>query len=147
MIQHIFLYAPDSAVLLYANVILQLTESKSLQATCQAFAAVSYLTIGDADSSSKVLWHFWCSELGVYTCLHPLWFVFRHLIWLGHSMEWRIHYLVCEKKLVFSLLMVSFWWSNKIYRKQGIICSLGLLYLINMSSRDILLSTKIWFML
>ncbi|XP_056850601.1 sister chromatid cohesion protein SCC4 isoform X1 [Raphanus sativus] len=33
----------------------KLTESKSLQATCQAFAAVSYLTIGDADSSSKAL--------------------------------------------------------------------------------------------
>ncbi|CAH8385974.1 unnamed protein product [Eruca vesicaria subsp. sativa] len=33
----------------------KLTESKSMQATCQAFAAVSYLTIGDADSSSKAL--------------------------------------------------------------------------------------------
>ncbi|CAH2070386.1 unnamed protein product [Thlaspi arvense] len=33
----------------------KLTESKSMQATCQAFAAVSYLTIGDAESSSKAL--------------------------------------------------------------------------------------------
>ncbi|VVB10279.1 unnamed protein product [Arabis nemorensis] len=33
----------------------KLTESKSMQATCQAFAAVSYLAIGDAESSSKAL--------------------------------------------------------------------------------------------
>ncbi|KAG7537487.1 Chromatid cohesion factor MAU2 [Arabidopsis suecica] len=33
----------------------KLTESISMQASCQAFAAVSYLTIGDAESSSKAL--------------------------------------------------------------------------------------------
>ncbi|CAA7058050.1 unnamed protein product [Microthlaspi erraticum] len=33
----------------------KLTESKSMQASCQAFAAVSYLAMGDAESSSKAL--------------------------------------------------------------------------------------------
>ncbi|XP_010443042.1 PREDICTED: MAU2 chromatid cohesion factor homolog [Camelina sativa] len=33
----------------------KLTGSTSMQASCQAFAAVSYLTIGDAESSSKAL--------------------------------------------------------------------------------------------
>lgn len=36
------------------EMLFQLTESISMQASCQAFAAVSYLTIGDAESSSKV---------------------------------------------------------------------------------------------
>lgn len=31
--------------------VFQRTESKSMQATCQAFAAVFYLTMGDAESS------------------------------------------------------------------------------------------------
>lgn len=32
----------------------QLTESKSMQAMCQIYAAVSYICIGDAESSSQV---------------------------------------------------------------------------------------------
>jgi len=33
----------------------KLTESKSMQAMCQMYAAISYICIGDAESSSKAL--------------------------------------------------------------------------------------------
>jgi hypothetical protein len=35
-------------------VFIQLTESKSMQAMCQVYAAVSYICIGDAESYSQV---------------------------------------------------------------------------------------------
>lgn len=50
--QHKYLFAAH--IEFTYDVLFQLTESKSMQASCQAFAAVSYLTIGDAESSSKV---------------------------------------------------------------------------------------------
>jgi MAternally-affected-uncoordination protein len=51
--QHVCLFAAHGDF--SYEMLFQLTESISMQASCQAFAAVSYLTIGDAESSSKAL--------------------------------------------------------------------------------------------
>jgi len=44
----------STSVLTRKLLVFQLTESKTMQSMCQVYAAVSYICIGDAESSSQV---------------------------------------------------------------------------------------------
>jgi len=59
---------------------MQLTENKSVQAICQVYAAVSYICIADAESSSRVIYFVLVLEMMSYIHVSLILFSCRPLI-------------------------------------------------------------------